>query len=268
LFHLYVAPPLSRFASLGSGSQGNGLVFEAGGSRVLLDCGFGIRDTTARLARLGLAPGDLAGILVTHEHSDHATGVFPLARRHGIPVWISFGTLAALEEADAQVADGVKLTLIDGQASFAVGDVLVQPYTVPHDAREPLQYVLSDGARRLGVLTDTGCSTPHIEATLSGCDALVLETNHDRDLLMQGAYPPWLKARVAGRFGHLDNTVSAQLLAALDRSRLRHLIAAHLSLKNNTPELARNALVEVMACEPEWVGLATQAEGFGWRDLF
>lgn len=253
---------------MGSGSQGNGLVFEAAGSRVLLDCGFAVRDATARLARLGLEPEDLDGILVTHEHSDHANGVFPLARRFGIPVWISFGTLTALAEADALAADGVKLTLIDGHASFAVGDILVQPYTVPHDAREPLQYVLSDGARRLGVLTDTGCSTPHIEATLSGCDALVLETNHDRELLMNGAYPAWLKARVAGPFGHLDNAASAQLLAALDRSRLRHLVAAHLSLKNNTPELARAALVEVMACEPEWVALATQDEGFGWLDLF
>jgi len=258
---------LSRFASLGSGSKGNGLVFEAGSSHVLLDCGFGIRDATARLARLGLAPADLDGIIVTHEHSDHAAGVFPLACRFGIPVWTSFGTLSAMQEDAPQAAEGAKVTLIDGHASFSIGDVLVQPYTVPHDAREPVQYVLSDGGRRLGVLTDTGCSTPHIEATLSGCDALVLETNHDRDLLRNSAYPAWLKARVAGRFGHLDNTASAQLLAALDRSRLRHLVAAHLSEKNNTPELARNALVAVMGCEPDWVSLATQAEGLDWRDM-
>lgn len=259
---------MSRFASLGSGSQGNSLVFEVGATRVLLDCGFAPRDTTARLARLGLEPDGIGGIVVTHEHSDHANGVFPLARRHRIPVWISFGTLTALQDADAQIADGVTVNFVDGHAAFAIGDVMVQPYTVPHDAREPLQYVLSDGARRLGVLTDTGSSTPHIEATLSGCEALVLETNHDRALLMNGAYPAFLKARVGGRFGHLDNAASAQLLAALDRSRLRHLVAAHLSQKNNTPELARNSLVDVMGCAQDWVGLATQAEGFGWRDLF
>ncbi len=258
---------MSRFASLGSGSQGNGLVFEAGITRVLLDCGFAVRDTVARLARLGLAAEDLAAIVVTHEHSDHANGVFALARRFGLPVWLSHGTLAALQASNAQLADGVSVNLIDGHAVFDVGDVRIQPYTVPHDAREPLQYVFSDGDRRLGVLTDTGCSTPHIEATLSACDALVLETNHDRELLMRGDYPPWLKARVAGRFGHLDNMTSARLLAALDRSRLRHLIAAHLSQQNNTPQLALDALVGVMGCAPDWIGMATQAEGFGWRDL-
>lgn len=258
---------MSRFASLGSGSQGNGLVFESGTSCVLLDCGFPLRDTTMRLGRLGLAPENLAGIIVTHEHSDHVSGVFPLARRHRIPVWISFGTLESIKESDPQVADGVAVSLVSGHAPFAIGDVQVQPYTVPHDAREPVQYVLSDGARRLGVLTDTGSSTPHIEATLSGCDALVLETNHDRELLQKSEYPSWLKARVAGQFGHLDNCASAQLLAALDRSRLRHLIAAHLSKKNNTPALARDALLQVMGCEPDWITLATQNDGFGWRDL-
>lgn len=258
---------MTRFASLGSGSQGNCLVFEAGATRVLMDCGFRVRDAEARLARLGLAPAGVGGIVVTHEHSDHAGGVFALAKRHRIPVWISRGTLAALQDGDAAIADGATLTLIDGHSAFAVGDVLVQPYTVPHDAREPVQFVFSDGARRLGVLTDTGCSTPHIVATLSGCDALVLETNHDLGLLMGGEYPSWLKARVSGRFGHLDNLASAALLAELDRTRLRHLIAAHLSLKNNRPELARDALVGVMGCEPGWVELATQGQGFGWRDL-
>ena len=258
---------MTRFASLGSGSQGNGLVFESGSTRILLDCGFSPRDTQARLARLGIEPSDLNGILVTHEHSDHSAGVFPLAQRHGIPVWITHGTLSALKEVSPDVDKGVKVTLVDGHASIAIGDAQVQPYTVPHDAREPVQYVLSDGIRRLGVLTDTGCSTPHIEASLSGCEALVLETNHDRQMLMNGSYPAWLKARVGGRFGHLDNAASAELLGALDRSRLQHVIAAHLSHQNNTPDLARDALVAVLGCEPDWVALANQAEGFSWRDL-
>ena len=258
---------MTRFASLGSGSQGNGLVFEVASTRILLDCGFGPRDTQARLARLGLDPADLAGIIVTHEHSDHSAGVFPFAQRHGVPVWITHGTLSTLIDANAEVAKGVKVTLVDGHGSIAIGDVQVQPYTVPHDAREPVQYVLSDGVRRLGVLTDTGCSTPHIEASLSGCDALVLETNHDREMLLNGSYPAWLKARVGGRFGHLDNASAAQLLGALDRSRLQHVIAAHLSHQNNTPELARDALATVLDCEPDWVTLANQVDGFSWRDI-
>jgi phosphoribosyl 1,2-cyclic phosphodiesterase len=130
-----------------------------------------------------------------------------------------------------------------------------------------VQFVLSDGLRRLGVLTDLGTPTPHVIDTLSGCDALVLECNHARDLLWSGGYPRWLKARIAGPLGHLDNDAAAGLLAALDRSRLRHVIAAHLSEQNNRPELARAALAGALGCEPDWIGLATQADGFDWREL-
>ena len=184
-----------RFASLGSGSQGNALVAEAGRTRVMLDCGFAIEETEGRLARAGLEPADLSGIIVTHEHGDHADGVFPFARRHGIPVWTTYGTLAALREAGASV-ENCPIRLVDSAIAFSVGDLLVQPYTVPHDAREPVQYVISDGARRLGVLTDAGCATAHIEASLSGCDALVLECNYDPGMLEDGPYPPSLKARI------------------------------------------------------------------------
>jgi phosphoribosyl 1,2-cyclic phosphodiesterase len=258
---------MTRFASLGSGSQGNALVFESGTTRLLLDCGFNLREVRARLGRLGLVPEDLAGIIVTHEHSDHSGGVFALARQYRLPVWLTYGTYCAVRESEQKAVEGVDVTLIDGLEAISIGDALVQPYTVPHDAREPVQYVLSDGVRRLGVLTDAGCSTPHIEAMLSGCDALVLEANHDRDLLMKGAYPSWLKARVGGRFGHLNNNAAAALLSTLDCSRLKHLVAAHLSQQNNTPELARKALVSALGCAPDWIALADQTHGFDWKDL-
>ena len=255
-----------RFASLGSGSQGNALVAEAGRTRLMLDCGFGLQETEARLARAGLAPADLAGIIVTHEHGDHADGVLPLARRFGIPVWMTYGTFAALRDAGAGGED-CPIRLVDSQHAFSVGDVLVQPFTVPHDAREPVQYVLSDGASRLGVLTDTGCATAHIAANLSGCQALVLECNYDPDMLEAGPYPPSLKGRIASRLGHLDNRTSGEILAALDCSRLRHVIAAHLSQTNNTPQLARAALSRVLHCDPEWISVASQEEGFDWREI-
>jgi phosphoribosyl 1,2-cyclic phosphodiesterase len=255
-----------RFASLGSGSQGNALVAESGSTRLMLDCGFGVHETESRLARAGLEPSDLAGIIVTHEHGDHADGVFPFARRHGVPVWMTYGTLAALRDAGVGVED-CSIRLVDLQRAFSVGDLQVQPFTVPHDAREPVQYVLSDGARRLGVLTDTGCATAHIASSLSGCDALVLECNYDADMLEGGPYPPSLKARIAGRLGHLDNRTSGEILSALDRSRLKHVIAAHLSQTNNTPQLARAALARVLACEPESIAVATQEEGFSWLGL-
>jgi len=253
-----------RFASLGSGSQGNSLVVEAGGTRVLLDCGFGLAATVARLARLGLVPEDIGAIVVTHEHEDHIGGVARLARRHGIPVWLTPGTLSGFEALFAGVAD---VRMIHNYEVFAVGDVQIEPFPVPHDAREPAQFVFGDGASRLGVLTDVGCSTRHIEATLSGCDALVLECNHDLDMIWGGDYPTWLKERITGPFGHLSNLQAERLLGALDRSRLKHVFAAHLSHQNNRPELAREALARAMGCAADWIGLSTQEEGFGWREL-
>lgn len=252
-----------RFASLGSGSRGNALVVEVKHTRLLLDCGFSIRETVARLSRLDLQPEELAGILITHEHADHIGGAVKLARRYELPVWLTHGSFSS--HALAQTLPDIRL--IDGHSAFLVGEIEVQPFPVPHDAREPVQYAFSSGSRRLGVLTDTGGSTPHIEAVLSGCDALVLECNHDSDLLRDGPYPPVLKQRVAGRFGHLDNAMAASLLARLDNSKLQHLIAAHLSEKNNTPELARAALSGVLNCEPEWIGVADQMDGFGWRQI-
>lgn len=255
-----------RFASIGSGSKGNCLVAEVDGSRVLLDCGLAPRETERRLARIGLTPADIAGIIVTHEHDDHAGQAYPFAALHRLPVWLTYGTQAALAESGKLPGD-VETRTIDGRTSFAVGGIEVRPYTVPHDAREPVQFVLSDGAFRLGVLTDIGASTAHVEATLSGCDALVLECNHDYDMLWAGEYPKWLKERISGPFGHLSNDAAGKLLAALDRSRLKHLLAAHLSHQNNRPELAREALAQAMGCAGDWIGISTQEEGFAWREL-
>jgi phosphoribosyl 1,2-cyclic phosphodiesterase len=255
-----------RFASLGSGSKGNCLVAEAAGSRVLLDCGLAPRETARRLERLGLEPADIHGILVTHEHDDHAGHAYAFSAQHGIPVHLTHGTRRA-QEAAGKAEAGVALNEIRGGEPFAVGAIRVEPFTVPHDAREPVQFVLGDGARRLGVLTDLGASTAHVEATLTGCDALVLETNHDLDLLWGSDYPKWLKERIAGPFGHLDNAASGRLLAALERSRLKHVIAAHLSQQNNTAALARAPLAAALGCSEDWVGVATQDEGFGWREI-
>lgn len=187
-----------------------------------------------------------------------------LAARYDVAVYLTRGTLSALGAEGRSIPRRI---LIDPYTTFAIDGIEVRPFPVPHDAREPVQFVLSDGAFRLGVLTDIGASTAHVEATLSGCDALVLECNHDLDLLWAGDYPKWLKERIAGPFGHLNNGQSENLLAALDRSRLKHVIAAHLSQQNNRPELARAALARAMGCEAEWIGLATQEDGFGWREL-
>ena len=251
-----------RFTSLGSGSSGNALVVENGSTRVMMDCGFSIAETKARLERVGLSPSDLAGICVTHEHDDHLGGVAAFAKRYAIPVYLTRGTAQWLPEGFPTVL----VRLIDSHTTFGIDGLAVDPFPVPHDAREPVQYTFSDGASRLGVVTDLGCITQHVVDKLSGCEALVIECNHDIDMLMTGPYPVGLKQRVAGRFGHLDNLGAKHLVEALERSRLRHLIAAHLSQQNNTPALARKALAEAAGCEESWVGIADQADGFAWRD--
>ena len=259
-----------RFASLASGSGGNCLVVEAGdaasGTRVLIDCGLNLTVTERRLRRLGLEPADIDGLLVTHEHGDHAHGAFGFAAAHNIVVYLTYGTMLALK-AEGRVIEGVRMVFVNGRQSEALGGMQVIPFTVPHDAREPVQFVLSDGSCKLGVLTDIGAPTAHVATTLSGLDALVLECNYDRDMLWSGGYPTWLKQRIAGPFGHLDNEDSARLLGALDCSKLKHIIGAHLSQQNNKPELARAALARALNCGEAWIGLATQDEGFGWRSL-
>jgi phosphoribosyl 1,2-cyclic phosphodiesterase len=257
-----------RFASLGSGSEGNGLLVETGGGpaggrrcRVLVDCGFGLKEAERRLERLGCAPGELDGILVTHEHGDHVGGVFRLARAHRIPVYLTYGTLRASPQASG-CEDRVRV--IDSHRPFELGGFRVEPFPVPHDAREPVQYVIDDGDARLGVLTDIGHPTAYLSLALSRLTALVLETNHDAGLLADSDYPVSLKRRISGRYGHLENADSARILAALDRSRLRRVVAAHLSRQNNRADLARAALAPVMGWDVSEVLVADQDDGLGW----
>jgi phosphoribosyl 1,2-cyclic phosphodiesterase len=255
-----------RFASLGSGSAGNCMVIEQASTRLLLDCGFGVSEVLKRLQRLELMPDQISGILVTHEHDDHAKGAFKFAAKYNIPVWLSHGTLKMCERYLSENAKNT-LNIIDSHTKFQIEDIEISPYPVPHDAREPTQFTFSDGQYKLGVLTDAGSSTQHIEQVLSSCDALVLECNHDAHMLENGAYPYTLKKRVGSRLGHLDNESAASLLSKLDNTKLKHIIAAHLSAKNNTPELAKKALSQALNCEQDWVGIAAQDVGFAWRSF-
>ena len=253
-----------RFASLGSGSQGNALVVEAGRTKLLLDCGFSTRTTVNRLARLGVLPEEIGALLLTHEHGDHVSGAFRFARRYRVPVVLTHGTFMAVCQGDP---GETTIRLIDSHSVFAIDDLEVRPFPVPHDAREPVQFAFSEGSRVLGVLTDTGGVTQHIVDCLHACDALVLECNHDQGLLKSSSYPPVLKRRIAGPFGHLENAEAAALLGRIDSRRLQHLVAAHLSEKNNHPSLAVLALARAMNCSEEWIGVASQKEGLGWRQI-
>ena len=226
----------------------------------MLDCGFTLRETELRLARLGVMPAEVSGIVVTHEHSDHVSGAFKFARRYRIPVWLSYGTFTAVRDN----ANGVDLHFCRDGCEVAIGDLALRPYTVPHDAREPLQYVLSDGAHQLGVLTDAGHVTAHMIAALAGCNALILECNHDRQMLENSVYPPSLKRRIGGAYGHLSNDSSEQILRAIDKTRLQMVIGAHLSQQNNTAALAQAAITAGLEASTAMIQIACQAEGFDW----
>lgn len=253
-----------RFASLGSGSKGNAWVVEAGRGRVLVDCGFSAREATRRLARLGLTPAMLDGVLVTHEHGDHCRGAALLAGRAGCPLWASDGTLEMLRRMDPPPA--MTKTVRSGEA-VVLGDLTITPFAIPHDCREPLHFTFGDGAARLGMVTDAGHVTAGMEQALSHCDALVLECNHDLERLRTGRYPVSLKRRILGPLGHLDNDAAATLLRGIAHPRLQHVVAAHLSAENNTPALARAALAGALGCEDQWIGVADQETGLMWREI-
>lgn len=248
-----------QFALIGSGSKGNGTLVRYRKTCLLIDCGFSLKDSEARLQRLQQDPAGLTAILVTHEHGDHIRGVGLLARRYAIPVWTTRGTASS-----AQLGRIPELQLFDVHDTLSIGDIEIQPFPVPHDAREPCQFVFSDGNKRIGLLTDTGSTTPHIHAQLSGCDALILECNHDADMLANGPYPPSLKERVASRYGHLSNEQSASLLEKIATDKLQHLVAAHLSEQNNTPALAQDALSNALGCDSEDIQVACQEQGVTW----
>lgn len=252
-----------RFASLGSGSRGNATLIEHAETRILVDCGFSLKQTERRLAQLQVAAESLTAIVVTHEHSDHLQGVARLAKRYGLPVWMTPGTHAAW----AQREKAGTVELFSPHEAFAVNDLELLPYPVPHDAREPCQFVVSDGACRLGILSDAGRVTPYMREFVDVCQALLLECNHDTEMLARGPYPASIKRRVGGDLGHLNNLQAAALLQTLDTSSLQHIAVAHLSENNNRPELARVALADALNCTPEWIGVADQTQGLAWRTI-
>lgn len=256
-----------RFKSLGSGSSGNATLVEAKSgtrtTRLLVDCGLRLQDLEARLDEAGTQVEALDAIFITHEHGDHIGCARSLVKRHQTPIWMSRGTWLAVQDPHWQPLQTWVQVARDGQ-TLACGDLQISPFTVPHDAREPLQLRCSDGDRQLGIVTDLGHVTPHVVAALQGCHALMIESNHDPEMLASSAYPSFLKQRVGGAWGHLANQAAADLLRQVKHSALNHVLAAHLSERNNTPELARACLSEVMGCAPLDIDVAAPHGGSEW----
>lgn len=254
-----------RFCSLGSGSSGNATLVEASQgittTRLLIDAGFSARELQRRLERTGCTLADLDAVFITHEHGDHVGCALTLAQRHRLPVITSAGTWRAI---GGNETTGVNVHLLKAGQAFRLGDLELHPFAVPHDALEPLQLTLTDGAGLLGVVTDLGSTPPAVAAALAGCHALLLECNHDEAMLRAGPYPPSLKRRILGTHGHLSNDAAAALLAACRHAGLRTVAAAHLSERNNSPQQAREALMPVLGCSADDIPVADPAQGLDW----
>ena len=252
-----------RFASLGSGSKGNATIIQSNNTCLMVDCGFSIKDCIHRLQRLEKTPTDIDAILVTHEHSDHWKGVLPLAVRYSLDIYITAGCLRAAG-IDFQSYKGINV--INSHDVFTVGDIDIKPIPVPHDAKEPVQFILSNQESRFGILTDVGSITPYIEQQYSGCDGLLIEANHDLQLLNTGSYPKFLKDRVSGPWGHLNNNQTASLINVIDTSRIKQLVIGHISQSNNNKAIVKNTIEKVYQGSAQVI-YADQEEGFDWLYL-
>lgn len=255
-----------RFASLGSGSKGNATLIESGSedkdTRILLDCGFSTKEIESRLAKIGRDASTLTALLITHEHSDHISGAGRLSRKYNIPVRLTVGTSHACRDSAFS-----ETHFIDCHTDFEIEGIGLHPFPVPHDAREPCQFVFTDGTSRLAIVTDLGCYTPHIINHLDKLDGLLLECNYDEDMLLNGSYPRSLKERVAGIKGHLGNHQAAELLKKLNLSQLKHIVGMHVSEKNNKEDYALGALSDGIGCKKSDVFIASQTDGFDWLEL-
>ncbi|ORU91456.1 MAG: MBL fold metallo-hydrolase [Cycloclasticus sp. symbiont of Poecilosclerida sp. N] len=249
-----------RFASLGSGSRGNSTLIEHGDTLLMIDNGFSIKETDKRMVKLGVTAEDISAILVTHEHGDHASGVARYAKRYDIPVWASHGTAR-------MVKNLATIQIFNSHKPFDLGEFSIEPVLVPHDAREPTQFVFRANTLKLGVMTDIGSITPHMAGVLTGCDALLLECNYDRDMLVNGPYPESVKRRVLGHWGHLDNQQAIGLLEQLDIDKLQHLVLAHISKKNNSHELVLDSVSAAIQCDRAWLQVIDQDEGLAWCNI-
>lgn len=233
-----------RLTVLGSGSRGNALLVESGGDALLVDAGFSPRDLARRLAAARGDPAALCGIALTHEHGDHARGAAGAAAAWGVPILASRGTLAALE---ARLKPGTTTQALAASRPTPCAGFTVRAYPTAHDAAEPVMLVVEDAeGRRVGVAYDVGSPTAALKHACRDLDALVLETNHDEVMLRASRYPPAVRARIAGRGGHLSNREAGLLAAEVAHAGLAVLVLAHLSDRCNTPALAREALARAL----------------------
>ena len=254
------------FCCLGSGSKGNATLVKARDAVFMIDNGFSLKYIEKAFAQRHIALSQLKAIFVTHEHSDHSQGVAALANKYNLPVYATAGSfrsakLASVKKPRELAVDQIlSIDIVDGYTL----DVL--PVTVPHDARQACQFVFAYQQRRLGVLTDLGSISAHVKQHFSQLDALLLEANHDLEMLQQGPYPASLKRRVSGDWGHLNNQQAFSFAEQICVDRLSHLVIGHISEQNNSIAKVKETFAPLSARVANII-YATQSDGFDWIPL-
>jgi len=251
-----------RYASLGSGSKGNATLIQNNNTTIMVDCGFSVRETEKRLERLKQNPEEISALLVTHEHGDHIRGVGPFARKYKLPVCMTRGTA---KWNSLGVIPNIRYISVED--NIEIGELNVNSYTVPHDANEPCQFVFKNKNKRFAMLTDVGHCTEHIKMQLKQCDALLLECNHDKAMLLNGSYPASLKERVAGLYGHLSNEQASEIVKEIQHAQLHTISIAHVSDKNNCKDLALQSLRAVLVNKDISISIIDQENGIDWQEI-
>ncbi len=225
-----------RFLSLVSGSSGNASLITDGNTTILIDCGLSGKKLTEQMSAIGLCPSDLSGILITHEHTDHTKGAGVVSRKYNIPIYTTQGTFDAMK---IGAVSEENFHAIVPDSTFDIGTISITPFSIPHDAAAPVGFSFFTENKKYTLATDIGCMTEQLYCKICGCDSIILESNHDVDMLRYGDYPYHLKERILGKKGHMSNDLTAETAIRLAKDGTKHIMLAHLSHENNTPEIAK-----------------------------
>lgn len=235
-----------KFCSLFSGSSGNSLFIEHNGTKILCDAGLTGKRVENALREIDVDPKDLNGIIITHEHVDHVNSAGILSRRHNIPLYANFPTWEALHNASIGKIKPENEVTFENYVPFTIGDLQITAFRTSHDAACSVGFRIEDGTKQLGIATDTGIITPEMRDYLYGSELVVLESNHELDMLRKGPYPLRLKERIAGRFGHLSNDTAGEFAVDLVKNGTDKIVLAHLSRENNLPFIAKKTTTEIL----------------------